>query len=149
MEENRYAPKPQMSERDIAPSDGKTVLPVIEEHMVLTKEIVETGKVYIRKRVKEEEATINIPLIQEGYEVERRPGRKELLKEHPPVQYEGDNMIIPVVREVLVVEKRYEIIEEVHITKRTTEKTEAQQITLRQEEVQIERTPITREESNT
>jgi len=142
MEENRYAPKPQMSERDIAPSDGKTVLPVIEEHMVLTKEIVETGKVYIRKRVKEEEATINIPLIQEGYEVERRPGRKELLKEHPPVQYEGDNMIIPVVREVLVVEKRYEVLEEVHVIKTKTEIPHLQQVTLLKEEVHVERKNI-------
>ena len=39
------------------------VMLVIEEHAVITKEVVETGKVFIRKRIKEEEASINIPII--------------------------------------------------------------------------------------
>jgi len=120
-------------------SDGKIVVPVIEEQVVISKEIVETGKVLIKKRVKEEEAFINIPLIQEGYQVERRPGKKELLTHHPSIRHEGDKMIIPVVREVLVVEKRYEVTEEVHVIKTKTEVPNMQQITLLKEEVQIER----------
>lgn len=126
-------------QKEITTTDGETVLPVIEEHLVITKEVVETGKVFIRKRVTEEEASINIPLIQEGYQVERLPGKKDLLTQHPPIRYEGDNMIIPVVREVLVVEKRYEVIEEVHVIKTKTEVPHLQQITLLKEEVHIER----------
>lgn len=121
-------------------SDGFTVVPVVEEHMVITKEVVETGKVLIRKRVTEEEATVNIPLIQEGYQVERRPGKQELLTSHPPVRYEGENMIIPVVREVVVVEKRYEVLEEVHVIKTKTEVPHMQQITLLKETVEVKRT---------
>lgn len=117
-----------------------TVLPVIQEHMVVTKEVVETGKVHIRKRVTEEEATINLPLIQEGYEVERRPGPKDLYTQHPPIRYEGDNMIIPVVKEVLVVEKRYQVLEEVHVIKTKTEVPHLQQITLLKETVEVQRT---------
>ena len=123
----------------ITASDDATVLPVIEEHVVITKEVIETGKVFIRKRVKEEDALINIPLIQEGYQVERKPGKKDLLMEHPSVRHEDDRMIIPVVREVLVVEKRYEVLEEVHVIKTKTEIPHLQEITLLKEEIQIER----------
>jgi len=119
--------------------DKPTVLPVMEERLVITKEVIETGKVRIRKRVKEEEASINIPLIQEGYQIERMPGKKELLTHHPTLRYEGDNMIIPVVREVLVVEKRYEVLEEIHMIKTKTEIPHLQQITLLKETVEIER----------
>jgi stress response protein YsnF len=52
---------------------------------------------------------------------------------------EGDTTIIPVLREVVVVQKRYEIVEEIRITKRKTERTDSQQVTLRKEEVHIER----------
>ena len=109
--------------------------------MVVTKEIVETGKVHIRKRVTEEEATINLPLIQEGYHIERVPGKKDLLTQYPAIRYEGDNMIVPVVREVLVVEKRYEVLEEVHVIKTKTEVPHLQQITLLKETVEVKRTP--------
>jgi len=40
----------------------------------------------------------------------------------------------------MVVQKRYEIVEEIRITKRRTETTDTQQVTLRKEEVSIERT---------
>jgi len=128
------------SNTEVPLDPGKsTVLPVMEERLVITKEIIETGKVRIRKRVKEEEASINIPLIQEGYHIERVPGKKELLAQHPSLRYEGDTMIIPVVREVLVVEKRYEVLEEIHMIKTKTEIPHLQQITLLKETVEIER----------
>jgi uncharacterized protein (TIGR02271 family) len=142
MQQSKNRPAQQDEERRVieTPASNTTVLPVIEEHMVVTKEVVETGKVHIRKRVTEEEATINLPLIQEGYQIERVPGKKDLLTQHPPIRYEGENMIIPVVREVLVVEKRYEVLEEVHVIKTKTEVPHLQQITLLKETVDIQRT---------
>jgi stress response protein YsnF len=53
-------------------------------------------------------------------------------------------MVIPVVREVLVVEKRYEILEEVLIRKTVTEIPNQQQVTLKRESVDITRTSSTR-----
>ncbi len=117
-----------------------TVIPVTQEFVTITKEVVETGKVHIHKTVTEEEVTVNLPLIQEGYQVERRPGSKELLTQHPSIRHEGENMIIPVVREVLIVEKRYEVLEEVHVIKTKTEVPHMQQITLLKESVDIQRT---------
>ena len=46
-----------------------------------------------------------------------------------------------VVEEVLVVEKRWMLREEIHIRKQRTETHQPQQITLRSEEVQVERVP--------
>lgn len=120
-------------------NESSTVIPVIEEHIVVDKEVVETGKVIIRKTVTQEEASINIPLIQEGYQVERRPGNEELFLQPPPIRHEGAHMIIPVVREVLVIEKRYEVIEEVRLIKTITEVPYQQEITLLKEEVSVER----------
>ena len=59
----------------------------------------------------------------------------------PQVRYEGETMIVPVLREVVVVEKRIELIEELHITKRTIQTQVSQQVTLRTEEVTVERLP--------
>lgn len=126
--------------RETTPTTETTVLPVIEEHVTVSKEMVETAKVHIHKTVTEEEAIVNLPLIQEGYQIERRPGNKELLTLHPPIRHEGENMIIPVVREVLIVEKRYEVLEEVHVIKTKTEVPHLQQVTLRKESVDVKRT---------
>lgn len=137
--ENDQPPKPDQR-RVTEMQNSNTIIPVIEEFITVSKEVVETGKVHIRKQVTEEEATINLPLVQEGYHVERRPGSKELLLQHPSIRHEGENMIIPVVREVLIVEKRYEVLEEVHVIKTKTEVPHLQQIILLKESVDIQRT---------
>jgi stress response protein YsnF len=48
-------------------------------------------------------------------------------------------MIIPVLREVIVVEKRLLLVEELRVTKHQVLKQETQQVTLRKEEVNVER----------
>ncbi len=119
-----------------------TVIPVVHESFELGKETVETNKIRISKKVTEQQTEVAIPLTSEAYEINRVPINQVVLNP-PEIRHEGDTMIIPVVKEVLIVEKRFEIIEEIHIIKRITEKTETQYINLRQEEVQIERTPVT------
>ena len=64
-----------------------------------------------------------------------------------PVREENGTTIISVVEEVLVVEKRWMLREEIHIRKRRTETHQPQQIPLRSEEVQIER--VSHAEENT
>ncbi|EJF10623.1 hypothetical protein O71_07896 [Pontibacter sp. BAB1700] len=48
-------------------------------------------------------------------------------------------MIIPVLKEVLVVEKRLLVVEEIHVTKRRTEEHDTQHVELRREEIRVER----------
>ena len=135
---------PKSSEEEYSPEQKDLVIPVLEEQVVVAKDTIETGKILIRKRVHEEEVSVNLPIIEEGYEVERKTVDKQLLAEPPAVRHEEGNMIIPVVREVMVVEKRYEVIEEIHVRKTRSEIPNQEQVTLRKESVDITRESSTR-----
>jgi uncharacterized protein (TIGR02271 family) len=114
-------------------------IPVIEESVQVDKRVVESGAVRITKVVSEQDVPVDIPLIHEEHDIQRVPVNEYVDTPPPPVRYEGDTMIIPVVREVLVVQKRLLVVEELHITKTQVEQHDTQQITLRKEEVIIER----------
>ena len=121
-------------------NDEQVVIPVIEEYATVHKEVIETGKVHIRKTVAEDKAIVNLPIINENYDITRVPVTNEVHDTPPPpVRYEGDTMIIPVIKEVTVMVKRYEVIEEVRITKKITETPMMQEVVLRRESVHIER----------
>ena len=121
-------------------AQGRIVIPVMQEEVVVGKKMVETGKVRILKTVTEQQETIDIPLIQEEIHVERIPINQYVDTLPQAVRYEGDVTIIAVVKEVLVVEKRLLLVEEVRVTKKKVETNETQEVSLRTEEVQVERT---------
>ena len=78
------------------------------------------------------------PFIREEVEVVRvAVGRQ--VDAPPPPREEGDTLIIPVLEEVLVVEKRLVLVEELHVSKRRVEERRPQSFTLRKEEVVAER----------
>jgi uncharacterized protein (TIGR02271 family) len=140
MEENRqYMPQDSSYEKLNARTEGdQLIIPVIQEQLVIDKQVIETGKVRVRKTVSEETASLNIPLIQESYDVQRVPAQ-QVLDSPPGVRYEGDTIVVPVMREIVIVEKKYELIEEVRLTKRTTAVPHIQDISLLKEHVQVER----------
>jgi len=115
----------------------KTVIPVIEEQVQVHKRAVETGKVHIKKVVHEQQETVDVPLLAEEIEV-RRVAVNRNLDEPVSVRYEGDTLIIPLFEEVLVVQKQLRLKEEVHITKKRSEKHQPEQVTIRREEVIVE-----------
>ena len=114
------------------------VIPVIEEHVQVGKKIVETGRVRIIKTVNAEEAHVEAPLLQEEVQIERVPVN-QYIEAAPAVRYEGDVMIIPVIQEVVVIEKRLMLVEEIRVNKQQLQTTVSETITLRKEEVKIER----------
>jgi hypothetical protein len=57
----------------------------------------------------------------------------------PDVRYEGDTMIIPVLEEVLVVEKRLMLQEEIRVTRHRSAVRTPQRVTLRSEQARVER----------
>lgn len=135
---NRDQPAQGVAAEPVAGQE--VVIPVIEERIRVEKKLVESGRVRISKKLQVEEETVDIPVLQEEVVVERVPVH-QFVETAPQIRYEGDTMIVPVVREVVVVEKRIELIEELHITKRTTQTQVSQQIDLRKEEVIVERLP--------
>lgn len=115
------------------------VIPVMEEFATVHKEVIATGKVHIKKTVTEEQATVNLPITNEFYDIERVPVNETRETPPPSVRYEGDVMIIPVTKEITVIQKRYEVIEELRITRRVTETPVMQEITLMKEHVDVVR----------
>jgi uncharacterized protein (TIGR02271 family) len=120
--------------------EGALVLPVIAEELKVQKRPVLTGGVRIKKMVQEHQEEVDEPLLREDVQVERTPINRVL---ENPVQahYEGETLVIPVLEEVLVVEKRLMLKEELRVTKRQLVEHQPQQVPLRREEVVVE--PIT------
>jgi stress response protein YsnF len=113
-------------------------IPVVEETAVVDKLQKVTGIVRARVETHEETVTVDEPLLTEQVSIERV--RMDRWIDHPvPVRQEGDTTIIPVVEEVL--EKRLKLVEEVRVTKQQITRHEPQAITLRQQNVAIERLP--------
>jgi len=116
------------------------VVPVIEEQVNIEKEVVETGSVRLTKRVKQEEVWVDVPVTREELHVEHVPINQYVETPPEPVRYEGDTMIIPVLKEEIVVQKRLVLVEEVRVTRRRIETNVPQQVSLRKEEIEVDRT---------
>lgn len=123
---------------DIHIETGDRVIPVIEEQIQVGKQVVETGKLRITKTIHEEAQQVDLPLLQEEFSVERVP-INEYVDTPPATRVEGDTTIYPVLKEVLVIEKKLVLVEEVRITKRQQIAHDPQHIILRKEEVTVDR----------
>jgi uncharacterized protein (TIGR02271 family) len=115
------------------------VIPIIHEELEIGKRKVDTGSgVRIHKSAREEEQTVDVARVEERVEVERVPIDRAV--DGPvPVRHVGDTIIVPVVEEVLVVQKQLRLVEELHIRKTRTETHEPQTVRLRKEEATVER----------
>ena len=123
-----------------SPAAEEVVVPVIQEELEIQKQPVETGRVRVTKRVHEREELVDVPIMREEVDIDRVPIDR-LLDGPVSMRQEGDILIIPVVEEVLVVEKRLRLKEELHVRKRQRESQVPQRVRLRQEEAIIERVP--------
>src|SRR5262247_1525120 len=120
--------------------DEPMVVPVLVEELEVQKRPVETGKVRITKVVHARETTVDEPLWHDDVAITRVPIQR-VVEDPVPVREENGTTIISVVEEVLVVEKRWMLREEIHIRQQRIETHQPQRITLRSEEVQVERVP--------
>jgi uncharacterized protein (TIGR02271 family) len=123
------------------------VVPVIQETLDVDTRPVETGRVRVRKTVHEREEVVDPPLLRDEVRVERVPVNR-LVDGAIPVRSEGDTLIIPLFEEVVVVEKRLLLKEELRITKHRVETHTPQRVTLRREEAVVERVNREGDESN-
>jgi uncharacterized protein (TIGR02271 family) len=90
------------------------VLPVIEGALDVYTRRVETGKVRITTTGQEQDILVNEPLWREAVDITRVP-RQRGVDGPIPVRTEGDTTIISLVEEVVMVEKRLMLTEELHI----------------------------------
>lgn len=118
--------------------DSDIVIPVIEETASI--ELVEAprAQVVINKTVEEREELVSVPLREEEISVERKTF-ETYVETAPPTRQQGNTTIYSVVKEVLVVEKRLMLVEEIHVTKRDSIEIHEERVMLRQERVSIAR----------
>jgi uncharacterized protein (TIGR02271 family) len=129
----------QPNVRRVKAQEAETlVLPVVEEELHVGKRKVATGVVRVRKIVGEREELVDEVLVREVVDVARVPINTVVEGPIEP-RNQGDTLIIPLLEEVLVVEKRLLLREELHITLRREARHEPQHVTLRREEVEVER----------
>lgn len=99
----------------MAQDDAETcAIPVVEETLRLDKRVVETGRVRVSLSTDEVQEVLRETLRTRRAEIERR-AVGQVVTEVPQVRQEGDVVIIPVVEEVLVVEKRLVLREEIRL----------------------------------
>lgn len=128
----------QAPQTDSEVRDEPMVIPVIQEEITVEKRVIETGKVRISKRIREYEELVDVPLLADHVTVERVPVNL-FVEAQPPVRQEGDTIIIPVVEEQIVIQKKLLLVEELRVRKEIVENHLPQTVTLLKEEVEITR----------
>jgi uncharacterized protein (TIGR02271 family) len=117
------------------------VIPVIEERLGVDKRLVETGRgLRVDKTVEQHEELVDLSLVKDELVVKRVPC-DILLDEGQSVATRevGNTLIVPVLEEVLVVQKRIRLREEIHITRHRRETHAPQSVTVRTERVEVKR----------
>lgn len=116
----------------------KTSIPVVEEQATVSTRTVKTGFTQVDKHVEARDHQISEMLQSRGASVERVPKGIAVDIEHPPeARTENGTTIIPVLEEVLVVEKRLLLKEELHIRQYVKNVPYTQEVTLRNETVVV------------
>jgi len=109
---------------------------LVAEEAVAHVHEVDRGKVVIEKRVEMVPHEARVDVGTDRVDVERVAVGEEY-DAPPQVRQEGDTLVVPVVEEVLVVTKRYRVIEEVRVTKYRDVETETFHEELQREVVTV------------
>jgi uncharacterized protein (TIGR02271 family) len=116
------------------------VIPVVVEEAHVAKRQVETGRVRIQKTVQSADEWIDVPLLRDRVQVERVPVER-YLEQPETVHYQGDTLVIPVMEEVVVVQKRLLLREEIHVTTLRQRVQHREAVQLQREQVTVTRHP--------
>lgn len=114
------------------------VVPVVREEAHADAVPVQTGGVRVTKHVEGHDEILEQELRRGRVEIKRV--KTDRVVEGPQqVQRVGDTLVIPVVSEVLHIEKRWVVTEEIHITQIQETETVQERVRVNEEQAQIER----------
>ncbi len=119
----------------------EVVIPLIAEQLVVDKRVVETGTVRLHVRTEEHVEVVEAPLLQVQYTVEH-VALGQVVEAVPPIRYEGETTVYPVLEERLIVRREMVLVEEVRVTRREVRTVETQSHVLRREELVEERVGV-------
>ena len=118
--------------------NDQAVVPLLAEEVSVAKKQVVTGQVKVGTVTRESEQLVEEMLEREHVEVERTHIGKQVDKA-PEVRQDGDTLIIPILEEIVVVERHLLLKEEVRV-RRTREKQPYQErVVVRKQEAVITR----------
>jgi uncharacterized protein (TIGR02271 family) len=117
------------------------VIELVEETARIEKRLVETGRVRVSTRTETTQQVLRETLRGDAVSVTRVPIDRVIAQGEtaPQVRNEGGLTIIPVLEEVLVVEKRLVLKEEVHIRHTASDESVEVPVTLRRQRAVVER----------
>ena len=92
----------------------------------------------IATRVHERTETVDEPVVRELVDIERVPVNR-IVDATPRTREEGDYLIIPVVEEQIVIEKRLVLKEEIRVRKTRTPERHREDVVLRSEDAEVVR----------
>jgi uncharacterized protein (TIGR02271 family) len=137
MSEARSLP-PASGVSDAEAAEQVAAIPLMEERLSIEKRKVETGRVRVRVTIEERDETVTEELLRDELQIERVP-KNVRLTEQPRVRLEGSTTIVPVVEEVVVIEKVLMLVEEIHISRRAVAEVTEIPVRLRAERATVER----------
>jgi stress response protein YsnF len=118
------------------PADRVSISLVEERATISTRDVV-TGKVRVRSETEVHETLARADLAGQEIEILRVPANKPL-DSMPEIRTEGNVTIFPVVEEVLFVEKRLVLREEIHLIRKPTFEQVEVPVSLRRQRALVE-----------
>lgn len=118
--------------------DKDLVVPIIREEVHADAVSVVTGGVRVTKRVESDDEIVERELRKSHVKV-KRVKTDRVVDGPQPAQRVGNTLIVPVVSEVLRIEKQSVVTEEIHITELQERETVQNSVRLNHEEAQVER----------
>ena len=119
-------------------AEESAVLPLLEESLAVSKQVVVTGKVRVSTRTETHDDIAEVTLDRSVVDVTRVPiGR--VVDASPGVRTEGDTTIVPVIEERFVVVKQLYLKEELHIRHHVTRELSRTPVQLRRQVAVVER----------
>lgn len=112
-------------------------IPIHEERLGAVVQPVSLGEVRVHKHVEHAEETVEQPIVRDDLDIERVPMHEQLDAPVGPRQEDGW-FVMPIMEEVLVVQKRLMLVEEVRIRRRQVTEIARVRETVRRERVTLE-----------
>ena len=121
-----------------ADDERALILPLYEEDIAFSKRKLTTGVVRVALTTASRAALVDEELAREDVQVDRVRIDK-VVAEMPQTREEGNTTIIPVVEEIVVVERRLVLREEIRITRARSVTRHTETVLLRTQQATVER----------
>jgi uncharacterized protein (TIGR02271 family) len=125
------------AEPELEPSQDERTLELREEELVVHRAMQDIGQAHVRTYVEETPARLEVDAFAEEVHVEHVP-MGQVVSERAEPYHEGDDLVVPVYEEQLVVTKRLILREQLRIRRVRTSQRQLFEDTVRRERVAVE-----------